>query len=151
MEQAKQVYQKIINMLDNRGWKYERHDEDLVIASGVTGEDLPIAFIFAVKPQNHLVQFLSKLPVTMPEEKRIDGAIAACAASNHLIDGSFDYDVMNGSIVFRLTSSYLNSDISEDLLEYMLMVSAATIDEYNDKFLMLAKGMITIQKFLKTL
>lgn len=149
MEQAKQVYQKIINMLDNRGWKYERHDEDLVIASGVTGEDLPIAFIFAVKPQNHLVQFLSKLPVTMPEEKRIDGAIAACAASNHLIDGSFDYDVMNGSIVFRLTSSYLNSDISEDLLEYMLMVSAATIDEYNDKFLMLAKGMITIQKFLE--
>ena len=144
MEQAKQVYQKIINMLDNRGWKYERHDEDLVIASGVTGEDLPIAFIFAVKPQNHLVQFLSKIPVTMPEEKRIDGAIAACAASNHLIDGSFDYDVMNGSIVFRLTSSYLNSDISEDLLEYMLMVSAATIDEYNDKFLMLAKGMITI-------
>ena len=144
MEQAKQVYQKIINMLDNRGWKYERHDEDLVIASGVTGEDLPIAFIFAVKPQNHLVQFLSKLPVTMPEEKRIDGAIAACAASNHLIDGSFDYDVMNGSIVFRLTSSYLNSDISEDLLEYMLMVSAATIDDYNDKFLMLAKGMITI-------
>ena len=149
MEQAKQVYQKIINMLDNRGWKYERHDEDLVIASGVTGEDLPIAFIFAVKPKNHLVQFLSKLPVTMPEEKRIDGAIATCAASNHLIDGSFDYDVMNGSIVFRLTSSYLNSDISEDLLEYMLMVSAATIDEYNDKFLMLAKGMITIQKFLE--
>ena len=149
MEQAKQVYQKIINMLDYRGWKYERHDEDLVIASGVAGEDLPIAFIFAVKPQNHLVQFLSKLPVTMPEEKRIDGAIAACAASNHLIDGSFDYDVMNGSIVFRLTSSYLNSDISEDLLEYMLMVSAATIDEYNDKFLMLAKGMITIQKFLE--
>ena len=149
MEQAKQVYQKIINMLDNRGWKDERHDEDLVIASGVTGEDLPIAFIFAVKPQNHLVQFLSKLPVTMPEQKRIDGAIAACAASNHLIDGSFDYDVMNGRIVFRLTSSYLNSDISEDLLEYMLMVSAATIDEYNDKFLMLAKGMITIQKFLE--
>ena len=31
----------------------------------------------------------------------------------------------------------------------MLMVSAATIDGYNDKFLMLAKGTITIQKFLE--
>jgi hypothetical protein len=56
---------------------------------------------------------------------------------------------MDGSIVFRLTSSYLNSEISEDLLEYVLMVSAATVDEYNDKFLMLAKGMINIQKFLE--
>lgn len=149
MEQAKKVYQKIIDMLDNKGWHYDRHDEDLVIASGVTGEDLPIAFILAVKPKNHLIQFLSKLPVTMPEEKRIDGAIAACAASNSLVDGSFDYDIMDGSIVFRLTSSYLNSEISEDLLEYVLMVSAATVDEYNDKFLMLAKGMINIQKFLE--
>ena len=149
MEQARKVYQKIIDMLDNRDWKYERHDEDLVIVSGATGEDLPIHFLFVVKPNNHIIQFLSRLPVTMPEEKRIDGAIAACAASNQLIDGSFDYDVMSGDVTFRLTSSYLNSDISEELLEYMLMVSAATVDEYNDKFLMLAKGMINIQKFFE--
>ena len=115
MEQARKVYQKIIDMLDNRDWKYERHDEDLVIVSGATGEDLPIHFLFVVKPKNHIIQFLSRLPVTMPEEKRIDGAIAACAASNQLIDGSFDYDVMSGDVTFRLTSSYLNSDISEEL------------------------------------
>ena len=32
----------------------------------------------------------------------------------------------------------------------MLMVSAATIDEYNDKFLMIAKGMISFEQFLES-
>ena len=31
----------------------------------------------------------------------------------------------------------------------MIMVSAGTIDNYNDKFFMLSKGMITLQQFIE--
>lgn len=40
--------------------------------------------------------------------------------------------------------------LCKELFEYMLMVSAATIDEYNDKFLMIAKGMISFEQFLES-
>lgn len=149
MELAKRTFDTLVNMFETRNLKYDKNEEELIVRSGIKGDDLPIDFIVVVKPRNEVVQFLSKLPFNMPEDKIIDGAIAASAANYGLVDGSFDYNIMDGSIIFRLTSSYRDSILSEDLFEYMIMVSAATIDEYNDKFFMLAKGMIDIQKFIE--
>jgi hypothetical protein len=149
MEQAKKVFGTLVNMLDTRDWKYEKHEDDLLIKSGIKGDDLPIEFIVVVKPKNQVVQFLSVLPFNMPEDKRVDGAIAACIANYGLVDGSFDYDIRDGRFVYRLTSSYRESVLGEDLFEYMIMCAASTVDMYNDKFFMLAKGMMTMQQFIE--
>ena len=149
MEKAKQVYDTLINMLDSRGWKYDKHEEELLIKSGIKGDDLPINFIVVVRPRNQVVQFLSSFPFDIPEDKRIDAALAVCVANYSLVDGSFDYDISDGTITFRLTSSYRESTLGEDLFEYMIMCSAATVDEYNDKFFMLSKDMITLQQFIE--
>ena len=68
--------------------------------------------------------------------------------NDRLVDGSFDFDMAEGRISFRLTTSYIESILGKKLFEYMLMVSASTIDEYNDKFLMISKGMISFEQFL---
>lgn len=67
-----------------------------------------------------------------------------------LVDGSFDFDMAKGRVSFRLTASYIESILGKELFECMLMVSATTIDEYNDKFLMIAKGMISFDQFLES-
>lgn len=149
MRKAYEVFSVLINMLDTRDWKYEKHEEDLLIRSGIKGDDLPIDFIVVVKPRNEVVQFISALPFNMPEDKRVEGAIAVCAANYGIVDGSFDYNLTDGKILFRLTSSYRESKLSEDLFEYMIMVAASTVDNYNDKFFMLAKGMMTIEQFIE--
>ena len=113
------------------------------------GDDLPIEFIMVVRPKNQVVQFISSLPFNMPEDKRVDGAIAVCVANYGLVDGSFDYDLRDGEIRFRLTCSYRESTLSEELFNYMIMVSASTVDNYNDKFFMIAKGMMTVQQFIE--
>ena len=149
MERAKQVYDSLIHTLDTRDWKYDKHEDDLVITSGIKGEDLPIEFIMVVKPQNQVVQLLSRLPFQIPEEKRVDAALAICVANNGLVDGSFDYDLSTGNITFRLTCSYRETELSGDLFEYMIYVSAGTIDDYNDKFFMIAKDMMSVQQFIE--
>lgn len=149
MQKAQEVYATIIRMLDNMEWKYEKHEDDLLIKSGVKGDDLPIEFIMVVRPKNQVVQFISSLPFNMPEDKRVDGAIAVCVANYGLVDGSFDYDLRDGEIRFRLTCSYRESSLSEELFNYMIMVSASTVDNYNDKFFMIAKGMMTVQQFIE--
>ncbi len=149
MQKAVSVYNKLINMLDTNDWNYEKIEDKLMIRSGIKGEDLPIEFIIRIKPEQQIIQYLSVLPVEMPEDKRIDGAIATCVANYGLVDGSFDYDISDGSIIFRLTSSYRESTIGDDLFEYMIYVSSGTIDDYNDKFFMLAKGMMTLQQFIE--
>lgn len=149
MQKAQEVYATIIRMLDNMEWKYEKHEDDLLIKSGVKGDDLPIEFIMVVRPKNQVVQFISSMPFNMPEDKRVDGAIAVCVANYGLIDGSFDYDLRDGEIRFRLTCSYRESTLSEELFNYMVMVSASTVDNYNDKFFMIAKGRMTVQQFIE--
>ncbi len=148
MKKALEVYNTLCNMLDHKGWKYNKMEDELMIKSGVRGDDFPIDFYMRVNPRNEVVSFISLLPFTVAEDKRVDLAIAVCAANYGLVDGSFDFDISDGSIMFRLTSSYKDSALGEDLFEYMLMVSASTIDEYNDKFLMITKGMLPLDKFI---
>lgn len=149
MVKAMQVFNTICAWLDSVGWKYEKHEDELFIRTGVTGDDLPMDMLLFVETKAEIVQLISRLPFTMPEEKRFDGAVAVCVANYGLKDGSFDYDLNDGEIRFRLTTSYRASTLGEDLFAYMVGVSAGTVDRYNDRFFMLAKGMISIEQFIE--
>ncbi|HAM69414.1 MAG TPA: hypothetical protein DCP68_07360 [Ruminococcus sp.] len=149
MKMGQNVYETICKMFDDRGFRYERHDEDLVITSTVSGEDIPMDMLFIVRPERQIVQLLSPMPFKIPDEKTVDLALAVTHANDGLIDGSFDFDMAKGRINFRLTASYIESILGKELFEYMLMVSAHTVDEYNDKFMMIAKGMYSLEDFIK--
>ena len=148
VEKAREVFNDIVRLLDSKGWKYDKFEDDLVIKSGIKGDDLPIEFLLFVKPQNEVVQFMSRLPFDIPQDKRVEAAIAVCVANYGLVDGSFDYDIQDGEIRYRLTSSYRSSYLGDDLFEYMIMCAASTVDSYNDKFFMLAKGMMSVEDFI---
>ena len=148
MQMARAVYASIVSALDEKDWSFDRFDDDMVIRSGVKGEDLPIEFILFVKHENQVIQFISKLPFEMPEDKRVEGAIAVAVANYGLVDGSFDYDISDGELRYRLTSSYRDSYPTADLVEYMIMCAASTVDEYNDRFFALVKGHISLEDFI---
>ncbi len=148
---AQKVYKTLCATLESHDWKYKRDDYDLSIECGAQGDDLPMDISVKVETDRQLIMLLSHLPFVIPEEKRLDAAIAISIINNMLIDGSFDYDIVHGHILFRMTSSFIESEISSDLFTYMLMGSCYIIDEYNDKLLMLGKGMITIEKFISNI
>ena len=145
------VYETICAMFDQKGYHYERHDEDHLITCTVTGDDLPMDIIFVVRDERQIVQLISPMPFKIPEDKRVDTALALTVINDDLIDGSFDFDMSDGRISFRLTASYIESILGKELFEYMLMVSASTVDEYNDKLFMIAKGMLSFDQFLENM
>lgn len=150
MAKGKRVFEMLLQMLDRKGWHYDKHEEKLLIKSGAKGEDLPVEFVMVVSPEHQVVQFLSRLPFEIPEDKRVDAAIAVCVANYGLCQGSFDYDLRDGSITFRLTSCYCDSDLGEELFEFIMMVALSTVDKYNDKFFMLSKGVLTLEQFIES-
>ncbi len=150
MKQAQNVYETFCKSLDARGWKYTRHEEDLVITCGVRGEDLPMDLVIIVNPKAQVVSVISQMPFSIPEDKRAEMAMAVCVANNGLINGTFDFNVLKGDIRFRVVSSYRESILSEELFNYMIVIAAGTVDQYNDKFLMIAKGMMTIQQLIES-
>ena len=149
MEKAKEVFSTLIDMLDEKDWKYEVDEEKLLIHSNMNGDDFPITYIMLVDPKHEVVQFLSKLPCEMPEDKIVEGALAVCGANYGLCEGSFDFNLSDGSIFFRLTSNYSDSMISKTSLEHIMFVAAFTVDRYNDRFFLLSKGTINLQQFME--
>lgn len=148
MKQAKTVYETFCKALDARKWKYEDHPEDRVITFSYMGEDIPMNFVVFIDEDRQLVRMLSRLPFTFAEDHRVDGAVATSYINFKLADGSFDYDYFTGEVIFRLTATFIESLVSEELLFYMVACSCYTVDKYNDKLLMVAKGMLPIDRFI---
>jgi len=147
-ELAKKVYATLCDAIDRREWKYEKEEDALVVHFGVGGDDIPMQFILVVDESRQLIRLMSPMPYEISEEKRMEGAIATCVASFGLADGSFDYDLSNGRIVFRMTASFRESVIGEGLFQYMISCSCAMVDQYNDQFLAIDKGLLTINDFI---
>lgn len=143
LKQAQSVYKALCEMLDEHEWHYEKDKDELSITCGAQGEDLPMKIIIKVDRDRQLVSLFSQMPFAVPENRRTALAVAVSQANNGMVDGSFDYDYLSGRIIFRMTSSYRESLVGKELFDYMLMCACYTIDEYNDKFLMVAKNEMT--------
>ena len=151
LEQARVVFGTLCRALDKNDWKYKKDEDKLSIECGVQGDDLPMDITVRVDADRRLVLLISHMPFVVREDKRLDAAIAVSAVNDRLADGSFDYDIESGHMFFRMTNSYIESEVSDEVFSYMLACSCFTIDEYNDKYLMLAKGIISIEQFLAAL
>lgn len=148
VKQAKAVYKTLCEALDARSWKYQAHPEDLVVTFTATGEDLPMDFVALVDADKQLVQMASRLPFKFDKERRVDGAVAVAYVNFALVDGTFDYNYDTGEITFRITATFMDSLISADLLLYMVACACITVDEFNDKLLMAAKGMLPVERLV---
>ncbi|MBE6958174.1 MAG: hypothetical protein E7447_03355 [Ruminococcaceae bacterium] len=151
MNLAKATFETMCRTLDNNGWHYARDDEKLRLKCGARGDDLPIDLTLAIDAERMLIMVFSHLPGVIPEDKRLDTAVAVSVINNMLAHGCFDFDLSTGHLFYRMTNNFIESQIGEELFFYMLMATCNTVDEYNDKFLMLGKGMITIGQFLDAL
>ena len=147
-EKALNVYKILLATLDDMKWKYEKNDDDLTVIYTVTGEDIPMTFHMIVDLGLQAVRFFSFLPVTFPEDRRIDGVIAACNAGCGLYEGKFFCNLQNGRIIFNSTSCFMGCEVDGHWFVAMMGLAHRMVDEQNDRFLMLSKGMITLQDFM---
>lgn len=148
MQLANKVYATLCSALDARNWRYKKNDEELSVSFGVKGDDLPMDLVIRIDGERQLIHAYSPLPFKFSENKRLEGAVAACVASYGMTDGSFDYNIATGTIVFRVTTAFHESVIGEGLFEYLIDFICAVVDVYNDKFFALDKGMMSIDDFI---
>ena len=146
---AKLVYQTLCEALDERGWNYKKEEEKLLVHFGVRGDDLPMDFIVFVDDKRDILRLLSPMDYKFPEDKRVEGACAACIASYGMANGNFDYDLSDGRVAFRINTYFKGSLLSKNLINYMISCAVAMVDKYNDKFFMIGKGMLSLADFIK--
>ncbi len=150
LAEAKEVYKALCQFLDEDGWKYDKNEEDLVITSGASGEDLPIQFMVKVDAERGVIRTLSRMPLSVPEDKRLDMAIAVSIINNKLIEGCFEFNIANESIIFSMINCFAGATLGKGAFAHIIIRFCKTVDMYNDKLLMLAKGLVTLEQFIES-
>ena len=150
INKARSVYDTVLKALDRMNWKYEMEESELAITTGAKGSDLPIDILIRVLPESEVVSLHVPFTYDVPDEHSIDVAIALSIANYGLIRGCFDYDITTGDIRFRIAAPF-NGDtvLSEDVIEMLILMAATTVDTYQTKLLMVAKGVVTPSQFLR--
>ena len=147
--QAKKIYEQFCSVLDKDGWKYERHDEDLIIASGLTSGTFAIKTFVFVDPDKYVLQVITQMPFRISEEQRVGAAIAVNVANYRKCIGSFGYDIADGEIHFRVVQSFRDSNLDDEILLEMFVISCAMGKQYCSKFYDISTGTMDLEEFIK--
>ena len=153
MEEGRNVFKSLVQHLHNIKLNFEEKElEDrFMIKFNMSGDDIPMRFFIYVNPDKRLVTLHSPMPVTFPADKIDLACKAICAINYRLSDGDFQIDVRDGEVLFNLSNSYAGSLLAADVFDYMLGMSINIVDEFNDKLLMLSKGLIDLDALMKDL
>lgn len=147
-QEAEKAYETFCEMLDEMEWSYDRDDENLTIKTGANGDDLPLDIKVTFNVKLQICTIFSSLPFKSPDEDTVVTAVAICATNYNMVDGSFDFDLANGNIAFRITTPFRNSVIDKEAYKYLLMICCTTVDKYNDKLLALTKHHISLDEYI---
>ncbi|MBO4668151.1 MAG: YbjN domain-containing protein [Bacilli bacterium] len=145
-KQALENMKTLCDYLDEESYRYDKVS-DSKISFKLNGDDLQIDVRFSIDEDHSLINLYSSLPFKVPERTRNDVVLAVTAINWHLVDGSFDYEYREGWICFRLTTVYRDSIISKKTFDYMLSISADTVELYNDKLFLVSQGKMSLNEF----
>ena len=151
IKEAQKVFETLCTALNNRGWRFQRDDSQFTVRYGVNGDDLPMEFVFKVDAERGVLLLFSVLSMNIKKEKAVEMAVAVSIINNVIVDGCFDFDIKNGRMHFRMTNSYIESIIGEELIEYMIDCSCSTVDDFNEKLMGLSSGLITLEQFVQSI
>lgn len=135
-----QSYETLCSVMERNDIYYEKDDKHLCVKCSVSGQDIQLNFAFLINPSKMLVTLLAPMPVQIKKENSADVALAICMINNSLADGNFCFDVNDGTIFFKMTSSFRDTSVSEELFEYMLSVAADAVDDYFRKINQIARS-----------
>jgi hypothetical protein len=147
-QKAVQTYNKLCAILDSFNWKYRRFDDELYVRYSMQSEDLPVEIVFAVSEKYNTLRVLSFMPFKVPEEKRVEMALAICHLNDRYINGFFDFNVKTGEITFRMTNFIGDGELGKGTVDYLLSLANHSVDKWNDRLFALVQGYLTLEQFM---
>lgn len=145
--EANAMYGTLCQTLDNMKWRYGKEQDNLVVHTSAIGENLNIQLFMRVDAERQVMFLKSPMPYQIPEHKREVVATAVTVANYAMLNGSFEMDMTNGYLAFKIVVPFMKSLISENVCHYMIMLGCRMTDKFNDKFKALVEDRLTLDDF----
>ena len=145
--EARALYNTLCQTLDKMKWHYTKEEDKYVIRTSAIGQDLSMKLNMKIDAERQVMYLKSPMPFDIPERAREALTTAVVVANYTMLNGSFEYDLSDGYLAFKIVVPYMESIISEKVCHYMIMVSCQMIDKFNDKFKALVDGTMSLDEF----
>lgn len=138
-----EAYALLCKALDEMGLKYTKKEEEHMVRLSVQSHEM------ILRIDAHHRVFLASPMCYMPKNKRVEGVIMTGAASNALVNGSFDYNIEDGLILYRMTQMYEKCHVETAMFQEMIQCAYALVNRYHMDFLTISKGLMSLEEFVK--
>ena len=145
--EAKVLYKTLCQTLDNMKWHYTKEEDKFIVRTSAVGKDLRMELYMKIDADRQVMYLKSPMPFTVPVEQRDLLTKAVITANYTMLNGSFEFNVPDGYLGFKVVVPFMESIISEKVCHYMIMVSCDMTDKFNDKFKALVDGKMTLADF----
>ena len=126
------MYPALFNVLERNDISYEIKST-YCVKCHISVHDEDVSIMIKTDTDKMLVTLYSPLNVFVPAYMATDTSLAVCMLNHSLADGCFCYDIGDGLVYFKMTSSFYNSKLDDSNFEYMLSYTADIIEEYGAK------------------
>lgn len=147
--EALQMFKTLCQTLNNIKWTYDKDDQNLVVRTSAVGDDLTIAFAIKVDAERSVIYIKSEMPFVVENDKRDCLAKAVLMANYSMLNGSFEFDLNDGRIAFKIVAPFMNCTLSEEVCKYIIDITCSMVDKFNDKFLAIAKDNMSLKEFAR--
>ena len=148
-QKAKEIYDLLCETLNDREWNFKKEESELKVSFGVVGDDLPMQVRIYVEAEREFVILYCSQDLVVPDDKRVPFALGVCAVNDHIVDGSFDFDMTDGAYNYRLVVNYHDAVVGKGLFEYLIDCAASTVDGVNEVMHNYVAGKIDLEEFLQ--
>lgn len=146
---AEEIFNLICSNLDSHNCKYNKEPEKLTVSLSVTAKDTSVPLSLFVDANHELITLYSFMNFEVPEDKRLETAVAISKLNYMLTFGNFNFDIETGKIHFIINVSYRDSKLGSEIITKMISTALTVMSDFTEKFLMLSKGYLSIDKFFE--
>lgn len=148
-DEAKVLFGTLCQTLDNMQWKYnkEEREDNFALFTSAVGKDLTMKLAIRIDVDRQVMYLKSPMPFAVPQEMRDTLAKALIIANWSMLNGSFEMDMNDGFVAFKMIVPYMSSMLSTEVCRYMIVLSCNMVDKFNDKLDAICKGQMTLTEF----
>lgn len=148
---AQREFENICAALDERGWEYDKDKENLALGFMSDGKDMRFSITVKVNAELKVVSVFVTLPFPAPEDKEGQLAVALSLINAEVIHGNFELDKAGGRIMFRASTSYLDSTLDKDVYFYLIAAAFGAADSAAATIKSMCNSAVTAEQVLSAL
>lgn len=141
---AENIFEKLWKAYDRRDIEILKDFDLLKLDSyQITRGGHELKLTIEIDADNMLIRLSSELDIDVPQSRRTDMAVCICKANCELNEGVFEYDILEGRIIFRMARFYEACELTDSYLTEMHFRAGMVIDEFYGEFERLSSGEVS--------